>query len=282
MKKIIKFMIFGLTNVIPGVCSATIALILGIYDEVLDCIINVFNIRKWKDNLCFYLSIVIGLLVGIICLNTLSKICPFILNICFLAIVIKSYPLKLNKEFKFSFLPFFIGFLIVILVSLINLYVIDIDYSKFNLKFFIFIIINSCLVALGMILPGISGALMMVSFGLYFPLLKGINDLILFVISNCPFNLNSFILVITFFICFISSIILFSLIIKKFIKVNSIKFNNFINGMVLGTIITLFINLIDCDYKFIDVVIGISLFIVINFLPKSKNKSLLVEKNDVL
>lgn len=282
MKKIIKFIIFGLTNVIPGVCSATIALILGIYDEVLDSIINVFNIRKWKDNLYIYLSILIGLLVGIICLNTLSKICPFILNICFLAIVVKSYPLKLNKEFKFSFFPFSIGFLIVIFVSIINLYVIDIDYSVVNLKFFIFIIINSCLVALGMILPGISGALMMVSYGLYFPLLNGINDILLFIICKNNFNVNSFILVISFFMFFISSIILFSLIIKKFLKVNSIIFNNFINGMVLGTIITLFINLIDYDYKIIDVVIGISLFIVINFIPKSKNKSLLVEKNDVL
>lgn len=48
MKKMLKGIIFGLSNVIPGVCSATVALILGIYEDILNAISKIFTMKVWK------------------------------------------------------------------------------------------------------------------------------------------------------------------------------------------------------------------------------------------
>lgn len=272
MKKIIKFFIFGITNVIPGVCSATTAIILDIYKELLESIENVFKPTKWKDNMLIYFSIIVGVLVGIFVLNKLYYLCPFLLTICFLSFVIKSYPLNLNiKNSKIKLFPYIGGLAIVIGLNVISNYILQINYVKMELLTCIIIVINGILVSFGMILPGISGASMLVSFGLYFPLLEGIIDVVSFVTRGNSFNVNSFMLIVIFSVSFLTGLVCFSKMIKKRINDNSINFNSFINGMIMATIINIMLDLRNHFTNWPEVIVGIMIMVIIYLIPK-KNK----------
>ncbi len=52
MKKMFKFIIFGISNIIPGVCSATIALILNVYNELLEMLSRLYVVQNIKK--CFW------------------------------------------------------------------------------------------------------------------------------------------------------------------------------------------------------------------------------------
>ena len=52
---VLKGMIIGVANIIPGVSGGTLMIILGIYEEVIDTISHFFN--NFKKNLLFILSL---------------------------------------------------------------------------------------------------------------------------------------------------------------------------------------------------------------------------------
>ena len=61
---VLKGFFIGIANVIPGVSGGTIALILGIYEKLVDSISNLF--KDLKRNILFLLPIGIGIILSII------------------------------------------------------------------------------------------------------------------------------------------------------------------------------------------------------------------------
>ena len=60
---IIKGMIIGIANVIPGVSGGTMALSLGLYDKIIGSVSNLF--RDFKKSVLTLLPIIIGCALGI-------------------------------------------------------------------------------------------------------------------------------------------------------------------------------------------------------------------------
>ncbi|MCI6716716.1 MAG: DUF368 domain-containing protein [Bacilli bacterium] len=276
MKKMFKFIIFGISNIIPGVCSATIALILNVYNELLEMLSRLYVVQNIKKYFLNYLGIIIGIVIGVFGLTKLYELIPFILNMIFLGIVVKSFPLKVDnsviynirKEKKISY--FLIGLIIVLILSLLNQQIFKIDYTTISLKVIMIIFINGIVVSFGMILPGISGALMLVIFGLYFPLLNASKNIIINIMHFTVPSLNDFILVITFIFSFIFGLVIASKIIKKAINQKPIEFNYFVNGMILATIINLVLLLPSAYSGIVEIIFGILLMILIIVIEKPK------------
>lgn len=276
MKKMFKFIIFGISNIIPGVCSATIALILNVYNELLEMLSRLYVVQNIKKYFLNYLGIIIGIVIGVFGLTKLYELIPFILNMIFLGIVVKSFPLKVDnsviynirKEKKISY--FLIGLIIVLILSLLNQQIFKIDYTTISLKVIMIIFINGIVVSFGMILPGISGALMLVIFGLYFPLLNASKNIIINIMHFKVPSLNDFILVITFIFSFIFGLVIASKIIKKAINQKPIEFNYFVNGMILATIINLVLLLPSAYSGIVEIIFGILLMILIIVIEKPK------------
>ncbi len=276
MKKMFKFIIFGISNIIPGVCSATIALILNVYNELLEMLSRLYVVQNIKKYFLNYLGIIIGIVIGVFGLTKLYELIPFILNMIFLGIVVKSFPLKVDnsviynirKEKKISY--FLIGLIIVLILSLLNQQIFKIDYTTISLKVIMIIFINGIVVSFGMILPGISGALMLVIFGLYFPLLNASKNIIINIMHFTVPSLNDFILVITFIFSFIFGLVIASKIIKKAINQKPIEFNYFVNGMILVTIINLVLLLPSAYSGIVEIIFGILLMILIIVIEKPK------------
>lgn len=266
MKKMFKYMIFGVSNVIPGVCSATIAMILKIYDDVLSLFSNFFKIRCLKKNFIAYLMIIIGIVIGIFGISYLYEVIPFILNMCFLGFVLREFPMKIENNTLYnirkgqSIILFIIGLVIVLFLSLLNQQIFKVDYTVVSLKTFIIILVNAYLVSMGMILPGISGSLMLVVFGLYFPLIDAFKNTLFCVFHLMMPNINALFLVLSFGGCFIIGLVISSKIIKKVINKKPQEFMALVNGMILGTIINLVLMVPCFEHNIFEIIIGIVVF----------------------
>lgn len=277
MKKFLQGFIVGICNIIPGVCSATIAILVGVYEDIIDGISHLYNPKMIKKYFFLYLGIIIGILLGIVVLNYLYKRIPLILTLIFLGIVIRNYPIKFknsNKKHN-NYLLFFIGLIIVVGMYFLNSILFEINYDKFSVLSIIGIIVCSFLSGLAMILPGISGALMLMVFNLYFPLLSAVTG-ILNALLRLEFpNLNNLLLIFIFGASFISSIVLSSKGINRLIKEKPSQFGSIVNGMIVGSIINILLeipNLYATQYQIIISIILFIIFSLVDFTFTSKHQ----------
>ena len=61
IKDILKGIVIGLANVIPGVSGGTMMVVMGIYDKLIHCLSHFF--KEFKKNIIFLLPIIIGIAV---------------------------------------------------------------------------------------------------------------------------------------------------------------------------------------------------------------------------
>lgn len=274
MKKFFKYIIVGLSNIVPGICSASTAIILGVYEELLDIFSNIFKIKCLKKYFLYYLAIIMGIIIGVFGISYLYDIIPFILNIVFLGFILRGFPHKFDEMIKCSkikyIIYFTIGFSIILLLNLLNSCVVEIDYDNLNFKTTIIIFINGLFTALAMILPGISGALLLVVLGLYIPLVDGVSSLITSITTFNFTNVQNFYLVIIFGLSFVFGLIFSSKVIGNIIKRRNSYFEPIINGLMMGSILNIIIILFKMDYYLYERIIGIILFFIVVFYRKNK------------
>lgn len=179
----IKYVIYGITmgiaNVIPGVSGGTIAVILNFYDRLMESITLDFKVIK--KNLPFLIPLFFGVGIGIV---GLSKIMQYLLEnfttqtyFGFIGIVFGSLPLiffkaKENKNIQpMSWIPFMIAFGIMLYFAFANgdkeVAKTMIRYTSLNMESFIMCFIAMAIATVTMIIPGISGSLILIIMGMY-------------------------------------------------------------------------------------------------------------------
>ena len=70
---IIKGIMIGIANIIPGVSGGTMAVSLGIYDRLIGSISGLF--REFKKSILFLIPIIIGDGIGIVGFTSPSNTC---------------------------------------------------------------------------------------------------------------------------------------------------------------------------------------------------------------
>ena len=94
IKNIIKGAIIGIANIIPGVSGGTMAVSMGIYDQLIHCITHLFS--ELKKNLKFLIPIFIGAGIGVVGLSFvieyLFDVAPFETNLLFIGLIIGGLP----------------------------------------------------------------------------------------------------------------------------------------------------------------------------------------------
>lgn len=179
VKYIIFGIIMGVANVIPGVSGGTMAIILNFYDRLMESI--TLNFKVIKKNLPFLIPLGIGLAIGIV---GLSKIMKFLLDTYptqtyfgFIGIVIGSLPLiffkaKHNTKIKpVNLIPFMITVALMIYLAFANgdkeAAKSIVVYTSLNIESFIVLSVAMAIATVTMIIPGISGSLILIIMGLY-------------------------------------------------------------------------------------------------------------------
>lgn len=185
---VIKGFIMGIANVIPGVSGGTLALTLGIYERFIKAISHFFS--NLKENFKFLLPIVIGIGLAIITMSNVIdysfKHFPLPTTLFFMGLVIGGIPLlmkkvKGKKEVKkpSSYVIATITFAIVMLLALSEqLFNINLTANLTNMGLFDFILLFlvGVIAAATMVIPGVSGSLVLMLLGYYYPILEVVTE----------------------------------------------------------------------------------------------------------
>ncbi|WP_319370296.1 undecaprenyl phosphate translocase family protein [uncultured Ilyobacter sp.] len=194
-KNVIKGALIGVANVIPGISGGTLALILGIYEKLTESIGEFFNVthKKKLEYIIFLSQIMIGAGVGIL---IFAKLVEYLFknhyegtSFFFLGIIIASLPAimqhkdrihpKKNEVILFligAFIP--LGLFLYqsfIKISTVNEMVGTISGIYIIKLFFCGIIAGGT-----MVIPGISGSLILMILGEYYNVLGFINNFKIF------------------------------------------------------------------------------------------------------
>ncbi|MCH2194892.1 DUF368 domain-containing protein [Kordia sp.] len=183
----LKGLAMGAADVVPGVSGGTIAFISGIYEELITSINNInFGLLKtlrkdgvnaaWKQlNGNFLVALILGIGISILSLAKLIKSLlntePILLWSFFFGLVIASI-LFIGKEIKQWDWKAILGFT---LAAVLAYYITTLPGSTENISSTWFMFIAGALAICAMILPGISGAFILVLLGAYEPVLAAID-----------------------------------------------------------------------------------------------------------
>lgn len=199
-----KIFIYGICmgtfEVVPGISGGTLAVLLNIYDRLINAISNLR--LEFKKNFTFLLTIVSGMGVGIYCFSHVimffNKNYPIETNCALLGLILGLVPMILKKSisnrFKFGNFLFFIVtlffMLIINYISITNNLDVNVSNNVIinNLNFLQLIKFTmvGALSAFCLMLPGCSGTMIMLVFGIYFTVIDAIhkfNFLILFFVG---------------------------------------------------------------------------------------------------
>ena len=269
--------LMGIADAIPGISGGTIALLLGIYEELIGSISN-FNIYLFQNlkkkgikycwdkiNGNFLLSLISGVLLSLVSFVKIFSILiqkyPLFIWSFFLGLILATL-FVINRNIKkwniVNFILIFIFAFLTILLSIINPSISE------NINLF-YILICGIIASSAMILPGISGSLILVILGVY--------TLIINALNNLEYNI-----ILVFLIGCLIGIINFSKIIKwLFHNYRDYTFSIML-GLVIGSIYTVwpwrksFTDDMSNEYIFLSVIITIIGFTIIYNLEKISKK----------
>ncbi len=185
---IIKGFIMGIANIIPGVSGGTLALILGIYEKFIGAISHFF--RDMKENIKFLIPIAIGMVLAVV---TLSRVIdysyhhfPIPTTLFFVGLVLGGIPLlaskvKGKKEVKdvSSYIIFLLTFTLVILMATSELIFgegLKVSLQNMNAMGYFLLFVVGIVAALTMVIPGVSGSLVLMLLGYYYPVIGVIKE----------------------------------------------------------------------------------------------------------
>jgi len=184
-KTILAGALIGIANAIPGVSGGTMAVILNMYDRILEAV----TCKQLKKNLPFLLFLLIGAIIGIFAFsNVIVRIMgnhQVILNYCFTGLIIGSLPIIYQKTRDKKAKPRNIVLGIIALIFMIILAYFSTgsfatktlaDFGGMSWWFFLVLIAISFICSIAMILPGISGSLLFTLFGVYFVIITAVAD----------------------------------------------------------------------------------------------------------
>lgn len=183
-----KGMAMGAADVVPGVSGGTIAFISGIYEELLGSISNV-NLKllktfkkeglkaAWKQvNGNFLLSLFLGIFISVVTLAKAIKYLlenePILLWSFFFGLVLASIIYVAKQITKWNF----ISVLLLLLSSFLAYYVTTLNPLVNENSSLLFLFLAGAIAICAMILPGISGAFILVLLGAYKTILTAVDD----------------------------------------------------------------------------------------------------------
>lgn len=183
IKKLIQGIIIGTANIIPGVSGGTMMVAMGIYDKLIHSITHLFS--EFKESLKFLAPIFIGVGAALVIVARILEFCftafPIQTNLLFVGLIIGSLPFILKhvrhkKTTPGMLVCFVVFFVIVVAMAMMG----ESEGGSADVSFGLVNVIKLFLVgvvaAATMVIPGVSGSMMLMILGYYNTILECIND----------------------------------------------------------------------------------------------------------
>lgn len=190
IKNVLKGMVIGVANIIPGVSGGTMMVAMGIYDKLIHCITHLFS--ELKKNILFLAPIAVGMGLAIVLSSfTIEKMFesfPFQTSLLFVGLVVGGLPAMWKnvkgKEIKVGHIITCVLFLaLVVGMALLGEKEGNAANLAFNLGNVIKLFAVGVIAAATMVIPGVSGSMVLLLMGYYNPILSAISGFIRSVLS---------------------------------------------------------------------------------------------------
>lgn len=178
-------MAVGIANIIPGVSGGTMMVAMGLYDKLIHCITHLKS--EFKKSLKLLLPIFAGAGIAIVVLSRLFEYLlqyyPIPTNFAFCGLIAGSLPFIVKKVKGHSvtigkLIPFLIFFALVIVMALLG----EGDSASADVSLSFLNVVKlfgaGIVAAATMVVPGVSGSMMLMLLGYYDVILATINDCI--------------------------------------------------------------------------------------------------------
>lgn len=188
VKKLLQGVAIGIANIIPGVSGGTMMVSMGIYGDVISAVTGIFSHFKQSVKLLF--PYIAGMMLGIAGLSFvigyLFEYYPFWTVMLFIGLIFGGLPMLLPKVSgqKISLVEatlFFLFFALIVAMEFLQQgtdQVLTVGVSSAVTLFFI-----GALAAATMVIPGVSGSMLLMSLGYYAPIINCINQFLLAVFA---------------------------------------------------------------------------------------------------
>ena len=186
---VLRGAVMGVSNIIPGVSGGTMAVSMGIYDRVIFAVNNLF--KQFRKSFRELLPILIGVLIGLFAfaaligtlLGTKSAEIPMTrlpTNFAFIGLILGGLPAIYKRvDMKSAKVPGMILFLVflalVVVLPLLNPpEARTVDHSVGTI---LLMVLLGAIASSTMVIPGISGSMIMMLLGYYNTVINAMNDL---------------------------------------------------------------------------------------------------------
>ena len=182
-KNIYRGILMGMSDIVPGVSGGTIAVLLGIYDQLIESINGIFS-KEWKKHLAFLIPLGMGAGLALFSLshlmNWLLEVHPVPTFFAFIGLIIGVLPFLFQESgAKSNFKLIHYVLLAIGIITLILLpetanegeVISDRSLGIYTQLFFAGFIASTA-----MILPGISGSLILMIIGFYATVINGLKE----------------------------------------------------------------------------------------------------------
>lgn len=180
-RNIIGGIAVGIANIIPGVSGGTMMVILGIFQKAMDSISGFFKPHnpQRKEQFLFLVQVLVGAAIGLIgfakVLNILFEEFPTQTIYWFIGLVVFSIPLFLKaevKEDKLNRIWIVIGMALIFGINFLSpgTESVDVnpDFPSISLLHLITMALVGFISGFAMLLPGVSGSMVLLIFGQYY------------------------------------------------------------------------------------------------------------------
>ena len=240
IKNILKGIVIGLANIIPGVSGGTMAVSMGIYDKLIHCVTHLF--KEFKKSVLFLIPIFLGAGIAVVGLTfvipTMFARFPLQTNLLFIGLIVGGLPAVWKKVKGQSvraghILAFLIFFALVAGMAAFG----ESEGKAADLSFGVLNVIKlfgvGVIASATMIIPGVRCSMILLLLCYYNPVIGAIKD---FITALAAFDMPGILTGVGILMPFGFGVVFGIFAIAKIIEVIFVKFPLYAYWAIIGLI----------------------------------------------
>ena len=183
-KDILRGVVIGIANAIPGVSGGTMMVSMGIYDKLIYSVTHLFKqpVKSIKTLLPYFIGMAIGIVGLAFAIVAMFEHIPFQTCMLFIGLILGGVPIltghlkgvRFNLSHAVVFLVFFGS---IILLQIFGGQGSDVALTVTPISLFKLVLVG-IVAAATMVIPGVSGSMMLMTMGYYYPVIGSVKDFI--------------------------------------------------------------------------------------------------------
>lgn len=184
VKDILRGAVIGVANAVPGVSGGTMMVSMGIYDDIIYCLTHIM--KQPKKSIKILAPYIIGMALGIVGLafviTAMFEKIPFQTCMLFIGLILGGVPiltghLKGTKLGVLHALVFLVLFVSIIALQIFGGNGADAALSATPISL-VKLFMVGVVAAATMVIPGVSGSMMLMTMGYYYPVIGSVKEFI--------------------------------------------------------------------------------------------------------